>query len=246
MVAVFYFLDYLVTINKMYMSMHYIVVMVLLSIAGNGLAQVPGRSEIKNNKIKKITVRSVEQGEDHPLITTWFYNENGDDTAYSENGDRRSYKVIGYNRKLQPLTVSRFFPDGKEMDKTVFTYKSDGSSTSVNTDAEFGMKVTDSYDKKGNQLSHTIPDGTVTRYIYNAKGQLTSSYSIPVQGEKKSTSQYTYNAKGKLIASVNKGEYASSIVYQYDAKGLLKKEIISSLSPSGEKTVNTYEYEYEY
>ena len=224
----------------------YSLLVLFTTVACNCLAQLPEASEIKKHKIKSLTANYKYSGEPDSIVTTYYYNENGDDTAYYDNGTRTYYKVIGYNRKLQPLTVTKFFPDGKEIDKTGFTYKPDGSFTSLNTDTQFGMKVTDIYDKKGRIISHTIPDGTVIKYVYNAKGQLTSSYSIPATGEKKVTTSYIYNAKGKMISSSTKGASNSKSIYEYDAKGLLKKKISTSVSESGEKHMSTVEYEYGY
>jgi len=220
--------------------------MLFTSIAGECLAQTPDAAEIKNNKIKSITAVYRYPGEGDSIVGTYYYNENGHDTAYYENGNRKFYKVVGYNRKLQPLTISKFFPSGSEMDKTTFLYNVDGSSTSVNTDAQFGMKVTEKYDEKGRLTSHTIPDGTVIKYVYNAKGQLASSYSIPAKGEKKASTTYTYNAKGKMTSSTTKGAFNSKSNYEYDAKGLLKKTTSSSTSESGEKHMSTVEYNYGY
>jgi len=228
------------------MLQRFITMILISGICCTSIAQVPEAAEIKNNKIKKITATYKYSGEPDIIVATYYYNENGDDTAYYDNGNRTYYNVIDYNRKLQPLTISKFFPDGKAMDKTVFTYKPDGSFTSVNTDTQFGMKVTENYDKKGRLMSHSIPDGTVIKYVYNAKGQLTSSYSIPARGEKKATTSYTYNPKGKMISSATKGAFNSKITYEYDTKGLLKKSTSSSVSESGEKHVSTVEYDYGY
>lgn len=228
------------------MLKQYILIFLLAGIAGNSLAQAPEPTEIKNNKIKWISSRYLIQGETDSTVITYYYNENGHDTAYYENGARRYYKQAGYNRKLQLLTVEKFFPDGTEIDKTIYLYKPDGSFTAVNTDKQFGMKVTDMYDKKGRRVSHSIPDGTIIKYVYNAKGQLASSYSIPAHGEKKVSTSYTYNAKGKLIASANKGGFNSKTSYIYAANGLLKKTVSTSTSESGESAVSTAEYEYGY
>ena len=131
------------------------------------------------------------------------------------------------------------------MDKTIFTYKSDGSFTTVNTDVQFSLKVTGTYDKKGHQLTYSIPDGTVFKYTYNAKGQMISYYTIPVQGEKRITATFTYNAKGKMTASEKKEGYSSKTVNAYDTNGLLKKEIATWIV-SGERSISTKEYEYGY
>jgi len=208
-------------------------------------AQAPEAAEIKNNKVKKITSHYKGQDGAETFVATYYYNENGDDTAYYEGDARKYYKTVGYNRKLQPLTIEKFFPSGTAMDKTTFTYKPDGSAISVNTDTQFGMKVTETYDKKGHRLSLSIPDGTVIKYVYNAKGQLTSSYSIPIKGEKKSTTTYTYDGKGKMVNSVNTPGNAKTS-YQYDKNGLLKKRIVTSTDESGEKKTTMVEYEYGY
>jgi len=228
------------------MIIRYITLVLFLCISIDGFAQLPDAAGIKNKRIKKITSRHMSYGETDPIVVKKYFDENGNDTAYYENDVRKYYNVIVYDRMLRPLTISRFFPDGSPMDKTVFTYKADGSFSSVNTDVQFGMKMTDIYDKKGKQLSHSIPDGTIIKYQYNAKGQLISDYTIPAKGEKKVTTTYTYNAKGKITGELYKGEGSSKAIYEYDTNGMLKKETRTSTSDTGEKHVSTVEYEYGY
>jgi|GEM_PF-1614649 len=225
----------------------YIALLLFSCIADTAFAQVPEAAEIKNNKIKKITTRYDGYADVGPVTQEYYYDENGYDTAFYDQGIRNYYKTIGYNRKLQPLMIKKYFPSGTEMETITYSYKPDGSYITLSVDKQFGMKVTDTYDTRGHLLSHTIPDGTVWKYVYNAKGQLTSSYSIPVQGEKKTSRQYTYNAKGKIISSLNKEGFLSRSVYKYNEKGLLSEIITTAVGgASKEKSVTTQKYEYSY
>jgi YD repeat-containing protein len=98
------------------------------------------------------------------------------------------------------------------------------------------MKNTYTYDQMGRQTSFTIPDGSVIKYTYNAKGQLTAARAVSKENGLKMNSTYTYNAKGKLVRLKTTGDYPSDIQYEYGADGLLKKEKAG--------IVNTYEYSY--
>ena len=228
------------------MAKIYMIALLIFLPGSRVIAQELTATEIKNNRIKKISIRSITKGQTDTLHSIYYYDENGYDTANYSNGERKYYRVVSYNRKLQPLTITKFFPDGTEIDKTVFTYKPDGSFMGVNTDKMYGMKVTEAYDKKGHRLSFSIPDGTVIKYSYNANGQLMSSSSNASQGEKKRTTKYIYNKTGKLASSVNTGEYNSKTMYEYNGQGLLKMSTRTSVSQSGEKYIATQEYEYGY
>ena len=138
-------------------------------------------------------------------------------------------------------SITAFSNKGEQTDKTILTYKPDGSFVAVNTDAQFGLKNTDVFDKKGSRLSHTVPDGSVHKYVYDAKGRLTKIFSIPRNGGVKFTRSYTYNTTGKVTAVKNTGDFAYSSTYEYDAKGLLKKITAISINESKEITIGNYE-----
>lgn len=204
-------------------------------------------AEIKKLKIKKISTITKNKYSDVSTHTEWLYDANGNDTAKYVGGKRVSYKIIIYNSQQQVTSITEYSgSDGKETQKTIFTYKSDGSFSSVNTDVQFGMKVTEVYDTKGRMLNLTIPDGSVIKCVYNTKGQVIKSFSIPKNGGVKFTNNYTYNNKGKLISLVNKGEYSSANTYQYDVKNLLQKKTTTFINESGEKEVTTETYTYSY
>ena len=210
------------------------------------IAQGPDVAEIKKLKIKKITVYYGEKRKEGTTVTSLYFDVNGHDTVSYAGKKRVSYNTIEYDKKQQPLTINSFSNDGVQNSKTIFTYKPDGSYTVVNTDLLLGLKTTDVYDKKGLQLTHTVPDGTVYRYVYNTKKQLTKYYSIPRKGGVKFTKEYTYNAIGQITGSVNKGDYPFTSVYEYDSKGLLKKIISTSVNESGQKVSAVQYYEYDY
>src|SRR6185436_15006968 len=99
-----------------------IVIILFFGICCGAMAQSPDATAIKNNKIKKISSRMYSPGEPDTTVVTTYYNQYGDDTAYYENGSRRYYSVVGYNRKLQVLTINKYFPSGTLMDSTKFVY----------------------------------------------------------------------------------------------------------------------------
>jgi YD repeat-containing protein len=227
------------------MNIRYLLLVTGLLVTGGALAQQPSAAQIKAKKIKKITVLYSGDSGSIPETYVYYYDQFGNDTSLYMNGNRYSYKIISYDKNGRRVTEERFFASGDKMDKTDFTYKSDGSFTSINTDSQFGMKVTELYDKKGNQLSHTIPDGTVIKYTYNGKGQKASMYSIPIKGEKKFVVAYSYGSNGRMNSSTRSGDSISKSTYVYDNNGFLKKETILTQTESAEKHQSFVEYSYE-
>ncbi|MGB4845547.1 MAG: hypothetical protein WBP16_13850 [Ferruginibacter sp.] len=190
------------------------IILLMLGMGNAALAQEPVAAEIVKLKIKKIT-RQNQENNTVTGRTVWFYNEKGDDTAMYAYGKRIYYKLITYDAKQRMQTIEKFSDDGKKTETIKYSYKPDGSYTIENTDTQYGMKNTDIFDTKGLQLSRTIPDGSVYHYIYNNKKQLIKMYSEPKNGGLEFTNEYTYNSAGKLISKINKGEYASTSVYEY-------------------------------
>ncbi len=227
------------------MQKNYVLILVLIGISFNGIAQMPAATEIKKLKIKKIT--SQDQANSSAAgRTEWYYNNHGDDTATFRYGKRSNYKIIEYDTKQRIKTVKEFSDAGAERETTVYTYKPDGSFVSVNTDKQFGMKNTIIYDTKGREISHTIPDGSIWHSVYNSKGQLIKFYAEVKNGGMEINNLYTYNAKGQMVKEEKKGEYQAVNTFEYDAKGLLKKSINTTGSDSDDKRITVYQYSYEY
>ncbi len=217
-----------------------------LLISNSIIAQGPNTAEIKKLKIKKMIVYYGEKGKEGTSVASTYYDTYGYDTASYNAGKRVSYNVIEYDAMQRPKTITAFSDKSEQKDKTVFTYNPDGSYMSVNIDARFGLKKTDVFDNKGLNITHTVPDGSVHKYVYNAKGQLLKVYSVPKNEGVKFTREYTYNAAGKLISSINKGDFPFSSTYEYDAKGLLKRVKSTTVNESNEKEISLKNYEYGY
>ncbi|HMC98838.1 MAG TPA: RHS repeat domain-containing protein [Ferruginibacter sp.] len=219
-----------------------IATLIIFAIAGPAcFAQFPTAAEIKKLKIKKITATTKDNASSDAATVLTYYDANGNDTAKYTNGVRSSYQKITYDAKQRPLTIAIYSGGDRQTETTTFTYKTDGSSTAVNADVQFGLKNNYVYDSKGRLTQLTIPDGTAIKYVYNGKGLLTKEYSVPRNDGVKFSTVYTYNAKNKLILSKRTGDYASSTRYEYDSKGLMNK----MQSTNGEQSsVTTYEYGY--
>ncbi|MEO6253648.1 MAG: hypothetical protein ABIO79_10095 [Ferruginibacter sp.] len=211
------------------------------------IAQELTGAGIKKLKIKKIIVETVEE-DDHETKkskTEYFYDANGNDTALYFEGIRNWYKRIEYDARQRPASITRFSNDGTQTNKTVFTYSPDGSFIAVENDIQYGFSTTDVFDKKGSQLTHSIPDGSIHKYMYNSKGQLTKIFAVTKKDAVKFSREYRYNSAGKVIATKNKGEYFFNTTYEYDKKGLLKKATIRYADdPKGEVIKKNYEYGY--
>jgi hypothetical protein len=225
----------------------FILVTGLIFLSNALIAQELTAAEIKKLKIKKITVETIEKDEHESKRskTEYFYDTNGNDTAFYFEGTRNWSKLIEYDGKQRPATITRFSNDGTQTNKTVFTYNPDGSFIAVDNDTQYGFSTTDAFDKKGSQLTHSIPDGSMHKYMYNNKGQLTKIYAVAKKDAVQFSREYRYNSAGKLISTKNKGDYVFSTTYEYDQKGLLKKTTTRYADdPKGEIIIKNYEYGY--
>ena len=162
-------------------------------------AQQPTASEIKKLKIKKIS--SSEQGSNSK--TELYYDANGNDTVQYAYGIKSYYKTIEYDAKQRINSIKQFSAEGEETESTVYTYNPDGSFTTLNKDKKYGLVNKEEYNKKGQIVSHTVPDGSIRHYEYNTKDQLIKLYSLPKNDGVKFTNTYTYNKAGKLISQEN-------------------------------------------
>jgi YD repeat-containing protein len=197
----------------------FLLVCLFLFTAGIASAQQPTANEIRKLKIKKISW--AEEGGSSK--TEIYYDANGNDTAQYAYGIKSYYKTIEYDAKQCINSIKQFSAEGEETENTIYTYKPDGSFTTVNKDKKYGLVNKETYNKKGQIVSHTVPDGSIRHYEYNTKEQLVKLYSEPKNDGVKFTNTYTYNKAGKLVSQQNTGEYPATYKYEYDNKGLLKK-----------------------
>ena len=215
-----------------------------LFTAGIVSAQLPTADEIKNLKIKKISWAEQPSGDNSR--TESYYDANGNDTAQYAYGRKSYYKTIEYDSKQRISSVKQFSAEGEETENTIYTYKPDGSFITINKDKKYGLVNKEEYNKKGQKVSHTVPDGSIRLYEYNTKDQLVKLYSEPKNGGIKFTNTYNYNKAGKLVSQENTGEYPATYKYVYDDKGLLKKAIITTGNVAEGVVSTVYLYEYAY
>ncbi|MES2430493.1 MAG: hypothetical protein V4556_06110 [Bacteroidota bacterium] len=219
----------------------FLITLISFIISINVFAQRPIPAEIKTKKIKKIITTHQEQGSEISTKSETYYDAQGNDTAEYSGGLRTWYYVIEYNKNVKPTKITEYNADGTQKGITIYSYKPDGSYTSTFTDEQFGMKDVDLYNKDGQILQSTIPDGTVIKYVYNSKKLLIKKFSIPKNGGVKFTEQFTYDAKNKMTSKKREGDYPGTEKYEYDSKGLLKKIEFTSEGYSGS---SSFEYIY--
>jgi YD repeat-containing protein len=114
------------------------------------------------------------------------------------------------------------------------------------------------YDAAGriSQITYTNSDGKVTRYDYNAEGQLTGYFTDV--GNRTETRSFTYNADGSVTAVRTHGVYSNSTSdeigsYSYNAQGRLtyakENARFQGVRPDGVKfdsrQTNTESYTYD-
>jgi len=208
-------------------------------------AQELTNAEIRKNRIRKITIYYGEKGKPGTNVSVFYYDANGYDTVQYNDGNRYQYKKNVYDAAQRLLSVSVYSAEGQLAEKSVYTYNPDGSFSEENTDMAFGLKNIAKCDKNGVPVSRTLPDGSIHKYEFNAKGQLVKLYSIPNNGGVKFSRAYTYNAAGKLTASKNTGDFPFTSSYEYDAKGFLIKVSTTTKNESGGNDIGYRYYEYE-
>ncbi len=215
-----------------------------LFTAGIVSAQQPTAEEIKNLKIKKISLAEQQGFADSK--TELYFDANGNDTAGYAFGIKSYSKTIEYDEKQRINAIKVFSAEGEETESTVYTYNPDGSFTTLNKDKKYGLVNKGEYNKKGQIVSHTVPDGSIKHYEYNANDQLIKLYSEPKNDGIKFTNTYTYNKAGKLISQEDTGDFPATSTYVYDDKGLLTKAIITTGNVTEGVVSTIYIYEYSF
>lgn len=227
--------------------LHKILVATVLFFTYQNLqSQPPTAAELKLKKIKKVTISTRYQEAETTSTAIIFYDENGNDTARYDGASRTYYKKIQYNRQLKPFIITVCSNAGDTTDIITNTYKPDGSYTSTSTDKQYGFITASQYDKKGNLMQVLIPDGSIKKYNYNAKGELIKAFTIPKNGGVKLITIYSSNSNGKIATAKTSGDYKNSWKYTYGANNLLGLAIYTAWL-SGEETetsIDTYVYGY--
>jgi|GEM_PF-3297104 len=232
----------------------------------------PSKEEIKKHKIKKWSEkRSGDAGDQQRSV---WYDRRGNDSLHETNGEVIVIKNTYKNGRL----VEKTFVDheGKSRDKYGYQYNADGSYKETYTDASFGMKSYEWFDKKGRLMKSQSPDGNTTTYKYDTKGKLLTAISDGKNGgvkidrryyyngkgqlvkvEKsvdgnKSTIKYEYDSKDRVLREIEKGswegdEFETETENEYNEKGLVRESRLKTKNPStGSDSKTKYDYSYEY
>lgn len=206
--------------------------------------------EIKQFKISKIIKQSVSS--DAPTNIEKYdtrYDRNGNETAGYIDGTQYTKYVIQYDesgRLIKIIDYSMPGPGTEIASTTVFTYTTDGSSTSKTTHPSFNTIEYKWYDKNGRITKTKSAENIEEFYTYDAGGKLISIKTKPGTTEGDIADfKYVYNAKGQRIKEISGGSYPWTRTYTYDAKGILLKRItVSSEEGVTTKTTDTYKYEF--
>lgn len=185
------------------------------------------------------------------LLTTHEYDGLGRETAETvtsstvPDGARTTYKYDGASRVIEELepVVTNAVAGGERQQKTVTTYRPDGSPSTVvvsDTKSTTSRTTTYGYDSRGRETSVTDPEGAVTRVTYDAFGQ--SATRTDAEG---TVWSYTYTPGKRQLATTRVDEFtggptpATNLVVEsraYDPAG----RAASSTDAMG----NTVEYKY--
>ena len=206
--------------------------------------------EIKQFKISKIIKQSVSS--DAPTNIEKYdtrYDRNGNETAGYIDGTQYTKYVNQYDesgRLIKIIDYSMPGPGTEIASASVFTYNTDGSSTSKTTHPSFNTIEYKWYDKNGRITKTKSAENIEELYTYDAGGKLISIKTKPGTTEGDIADfKYVYNAKGQRIKEISGGSYPWTRTYTYDAKGILLKRItVSSEEGVTTKTTDTYKYEF--
>jgi hypothetical protein len=227
----------------------------ILFIAFRAAGQQPTTEELKKAGVKS------KHSESGGAEQVWKYDKNGEEIFVGEGRYYEKYRTCYYNKeqKLDSAVVE----GGTSGYKTFYQYAADGSyrivTVSENSSDTFWLN------KKNQDVKMGSSKGNGINYQYNSKGQLVKKTELAKDGMVKSTTEYVYDAKGKLITKAKKEDNSKDITtytwspagkmtgmkykddfstrvykYEYNAKGLLSKEI-NTTSPDFTRSF-TYEY----
>lgn len=203
--------------------------------------------EIKKYKIASAaeTCSFKEDGVPQKFTYTAFYDRNGNDTAYYHDKlciYRKIYTQDDSNRISMVIMQDK---DGKESERTEYTYEANGNYSTKNRHKVFEAVIIKWYDKTGRLLKQQRDEETTLIYKYNSKGQVMQVVTKFIPGGKGEIEhlKYTYNSKGQCIKEQSLGTYPWVKTLFYDTKGVLIKTITTG-KEAGQTytTTNTYQY----
>ncbi len=205
--------------------------------------------EIKKYRIASAaeTCSFKEDGVPQKFTYTAYYDRNGNDTAYYHGKlciYRKIYTQDDSNRISMVIMQDK---DGKESERTEYTYEANGNYSTKNRHKVFEDVIIKWYDKTGRLLKQQRDEETILIYDYNAKGQLIQVMTKPGPNSKGEIEhlKYTYNNKGQCIKEQSLGTYPWVKTLFYDAKGVLIKTITTG-KEAGQAYTNTNTYQYTF
>jgi YD repeat-containing protein len=194
---------------------------VLLILLPAVLPAQPSKEEIKKHRIRSFTQKIVSGSDSQPEY--WFYDMNGNDSVHIGSEGKQTIRNEFEKGRLTKKT--HFDSLGKAMDIYEYAYQPDGSFRETYTDPYFKMQSFSWFNTKGLLLKSQSPDGNVTTYRYDGRGNMLSASSDAKNTGVKINHKYTYNPKGQLIRSVrNVDGNIVTTLYEYNSKGRLMKE----------------------
>jgi len=213
------------------------------------LAAQHNAEEIKRLKISHIIMQSLYSDSKTVGKYDTRYDRNGNTTAGYIDGEQYTKYVNQYDetgRLTQIIDYSMPGPGTEIASASVFTYNTDGSSTSKTTHTGFNTIEYKWYDKNGRIIKTMSAENIEEFYTYDAAGKLISIKTKPGTTEGDLADfKYIYNAKGQRIKEISGGSYPWTRTYTYDVKGVLIKRLtVSSEEGVTTKTTNTYKYEF--
>ncbi|MCL2152685.1 MAG: hypothetical protein FWH57_06990, partial [Oscillospiraceae bacterium] len=169
------------------------------------------------------------------LITSAYtYNADGLLTQETTNGGAKTTYMYDNNGNM---TEKRSYYDTSNYNREYYTYNNIDKPATLNIETQYrdiygyadnttSLALTTSltYDKNGNTLTETDPNGITTTYTYDLMDRLLTT-SRPGTDENNApttiTTSQTYNWAGDILASTN--ELGKQTSYSYDQRGFLLK-----------------------
>ena len=221
-------------------------------VRDSGLDNYERVYDANGNKIKETLFYEDGEVQETNTFTYNSFNQVIESTNYDGAGRLRTKTSFGYNENQKLIKIYEVGSDGNQNTSTVFNYNEDGKKSEelvydYTNQLDYKLVFTYKDGKKSEEARYDYNNELVekTFYTYNSNGNLVEEKKY--EGEELLDKfVYAYNQKGQKILYERyegDGTLGFRSTYEYDEKGNVVKEGITTPGEPEFVTTRTFTYE---
>jgi RHS repeat-associated protein len=197
-----------------------------------------------NNVLQKETIENINGDLNTIAKSTFSYNHRNQVTTQKSYVYASKYTKITYEYDAVGNKTREYYYDNDTLQSYVsYVYSTEWngayllkSLTHYDTDNDGLRSESYTYDKRGNVISKTNPNGVVTEYEYDDNDRLIKeTVNMTTSDDDDIVTEYKYDIAGRLIEVIDPNGHSTRM--EYDRNG----QLVKSIDPEGR--VTQFEYD---